>query len=106
MKAVFMKANQLKLTDIDVGGRRMDVNNAREMALYKRYCTHIQNARRHHWRTVEKTIAHSLSAIGNLKRAQKGEIVSNQCTFDGFHFISIGMTNFQTHIKQHILTEM
>lgn len=106
LKAVFMKANQLKLTDIDVGGRRMDVNDAREMSLYKRYCTHIQNARRNHWRTVEKTISHNLSAVGNLKRAQKGETVPNQCTFDGFHFISISMTSFQNHIKQHILTEM
>ena len=106
MKAVFMKARQLNLSDIDVGGRRMDVTCEREMELYEKYCTAAQQARLDNWRYIDKKVTHALTHCGSLKEAQIGETVSNIVHFDGFVFVSIPKPDFHHIIKCHVMREM
>lgn len=106
VKAVFMKAHQLGFTDVDVGGRRMDVTCPREMSLHKKYCTLVQHARRSQWRHVETSVGHTLSHAGSQKTAQNGEIVSSIVHFEGFNFIGITRQEFHDAIASHILEDM
>ena len=105
LPAIFKQADAFNLTDVDVGGRRMDVRNAAEMKLYKRYANSVQTARRHQWRFVQNAVVHAMSAMGNRKRAQKGEEVETIANFDGFNFVSIPRKDFHEIIENHIREE-
>lgn len=110
-RAVFEFAHKHNLYNLHVGGRRMDVTNRAEMALYDRFCAGIQNARQGHCRMVSESVFHHLSMQGNLSYIQDSsnaihrDAMTQKQTYGeyaGFVFLSLSRAELNQRIEERV----
>jgi hypothetical protein len=68
--ALFSLADREGISDVNMGGLRIDMHDQEELQCYETYLAHVEHARRQHYRLVEKGVSMDLSPHG-VRHAHK-----------------------------------